>query len=332
MNYNNIISNLKKRIFHPVYLLCGDEPYYIDVISGYIEENILNESEREFNQLVLYGRDTDMPSIISSCKRYPMMASHFVVSVREAQELNNLNGLEKYLEKPLDSTIIVISYKYKKFDKRTRLAKRIKEKGIFFESPKIYDNKIPDWITNYLKGRSCSITPKASILLSEFLGTNLGKIVNELDKILINLKENALIDEEIIEQNIGISKDYNVFELQRALGQNNILKANMIIRYFAANPKENPLLKVIPILHQYFVKLMICHQVGNKSQQHVAAALGVHPFIAKEYQQASRNISFHKLGEIISILREYDLRAKGLNNESTPEGELMKEMVYKILH
>jgi len=332
MNHNDILTNLKKRIFHPVYLLTGEEPYYIDVISDYIEENILNESEQEFNQLVLYGRDTDMASIISNCKRYPMMASHFVVSVREAQEIDSFEGLEQYLEKPLDSTILVISYKYKKFDGRTKLAKKIKEKGILFESPKIYDNKIPDWITNYLKDRSYSITPKASILLTEFLGTNLGKIVNELDKMLINLREGAVVDEDAIERNIGISKDYNIFELQRALGQKNILKANMIVRYFAANLKENPLLKVIPILHGYFVKLMIFHQLTDKSQQNVAAALGVHPFVVREYQEAGRNISFGKLTEIISILREYDLRGKGLNNESTPEGELMREMVYKILH
>jgi DNA polymerase III subunit delta len=332
MNYNDILTNLKKRIFHPVYLLTGEEPYYIDVISDYIENNILNESEREFNQLVLYGRDTDMSSIISNCKRYPMMASHFVVSVREAQELDSFEALESYLEKPLDSTILVISYKYKKFDGRTKLAKKIKEKGVLFESPKIYDNKIPDWITNYLKERSYSIAPKASILLTEFLGTNLGKIVNELDKMLINLRDGAVIDEDVIERNIGISKDYNIFELQRALGQKNILKANMIVKYFAANLKENPLLKVIPILHGYFVKLMIFHQLNDKSQQNVAAALGVHPFVVKEYLEAGRNISFGKLTDIISILREYDLRAKGLNNESTPEGELMREMVYRILH
>lgn len=332
MNYNDIIANLKKRIYHPVYFLTGDEPYYIDAISDFIEENILNEGEREFNQLVIYGRDTNVPTIVSNCKRYPMMASHFVVSVREAQDIDDFEGLEQYLEKPLDSTILVISYKYKKFDGRTKLAKKLKEKGVFFESPKIYDNKIPDWITAYLKGKSASITPKASILLNEFLGTNLGKIVNELDKMLINLKAGVAIDEAIIEQNIGISKDYNVFELQKAIGQKNILKANMIIHYFSANLKENPLLKVIPFLYQYFIKLMIYHQLTDKSQQNAATALGVHPFTVREYEEAARNLGFDKLTRIISILREYDLRAKGLNNESTSEGELMREMVYKILH
>lgn len=332
MNFQDIILNLKKRIFHPVYLLTGDEPYFIDEISGFIEEHILDENEKEFNQIVLYGRDTDMPSIISQCKRYPMMASHFVVVVREAQELDKLDGLEQYLEHPLQSSILVLCYKYKKFDKRTKLAKKLREKGILFESPRIYDNKIPDWIIGYLKNKSYAITPKASIMLSDFLGTNLGKIVNELDKIIINLKQGDTIDENIIEQNIGISKDFNVFELQKAIGQNNILKANMIIRYFAANPKENPLLKIIPILNQYFVKLMIYHQLKDKSQQNVAAALGVHPFMVKEYQEAAKNLGFGKLSRVISILREYDMRAKGLNNESTPESELMREMVYKILH
>lgn len=332
MNYQEIIANLKKRIFHPIYFLTGEEPYYIDEIADYIEDHILNENEREFNQIVLYGRDTDMPSVVSNCKRYPMMASHFVVIVREAQDLNSFEGLEQYLEKPLDSTILTICYKYKKFDKRTKLARKLKEKGVFFESPKIYDNKIPDWINNYLKEKGHRITPKASILLTEFLGNNLGKIFNELNKILINLKEGTEIDENNIEQNIGISKDFNVFELQKALGQKNILKANQIVKYFAANPKENPLLKIIPILHQFFVKLMIYNQLKDKSQQSVAAALGVHPFIAREYIEAGRNLKMSKLSEIISVLREYDLRAKGLNNESTTEGELMREMVYKILH
>lgn len=332
MNYNDIIANLKKRIYHPVYFLTGEEPYYIDAISSYIEENVLDENEREFNQLTLYGRDTDMPSVISNCKRYPMMSSHFVVSVREAQELDNFDGLEHYLDKPLGSTILVISYKYKKFDGRTKLAKKLKEKGLFFESPRIYENKIPDWIANYLKEKDCTIAPKASIMLTEFLGTNLGKIANELDKILISLKEGGVITEEIIEQNIGISKDFNVFELQKAIGQKDILKANMIIRYFAANPRENPLQKVIPILHSYFVKLMIYHQLTDKSQQSAASALGVNPFIVREYQEAARKLDFEKLTQIVSVLREYDLRGKGLNNESTTEGELMREMVYKILH
>lgn len=332
MNYHEIIANLKKRIFHPVYLLTGDEPYYIDAIADFIEEKILPENEREFNQLVVYGRDTDMQAIISNCKRYPMMASHFVLVVREAQELDNYEGLEQYLEKPLASTILVFCHKYKKFDGRTKLAKRIKELGVFFDSPKIYDNKIPDWIVNYLKERSFNITPKASMLLTEFLGNNLGKIVNELEKMLINLRPGTLIDEVIIEENIGLSKDFNVFELQKAIGQKNILKANMIVRYFAANLKENPLLKVIPILNQYFLKLMIIHQLADKSPKSVAAAIGVHPFLAGEYLEASRKLSFEKLRGIISILHEYDLRIKGINNESTPEGELMREMLYKIMH
>jgi len=332
MSYNDIIANLKKQIYHPVYFLTGEEPYYIDAISAFIEDNVLTESEREFNQLILYGRDTDMLTVISNCKRYPMMSSHFVVSVREAQEIDGFDGLEQYLEKPLVSTILVLSYKYKKFDGRTRLAKKLKEKALFFESPKIYENKIPDWISAYLKDRSCSIEPKASIMLAEFLGTNLGKIANELDKILINLKQGSIITENMVEQNIGISKDFNVFELQRAIGQKDILKANMIVRYFAANLRENPLQKVVFILHQFFVKLMIYHQLADKSQQSAASALGVHPFVVKEFQDAARKLDFEKLTGIISILREYDMRGKGLNNESTTESELMREMLYKILH
>lgn len=280
MNYNDIIANLKKRIFHPVYMLTGEEPYYIDLIAEFIETNTLNENEREFNQLILYGRDTNIPSIISNCKRFPMMASHFVVIVREAQDLESFDGLEKYLEKPLESTILVLCYKYKKFDGRTKLGRKIKEKGFYFESPKIYDDKIPDWIVAYLKTRSFSITPKVGMLLTEYLGSNLGKIANELDKMLINLKPGSEINENVIERYIGVSKDYNVFELQRAIAQRNILKANMIVNYFVANLKENALLKIIPMLYQYFVKVMIFHQLTDKSTQSIASALGINPFFA----------------------------------------------------
>lgn len=332
MTYQEIISNLKKRIFHPVYLLTGDESYFIDKISDFIAENILTETEREFNQAILYGRDTTMPAIISHCKRYPMMASHYVVIVREAQELDNMEGLEQYLEKPLESTILAICYKYKKFDGRTKLAKKIKERGILFESPKIYENKIPDWIAEYLKNRSFTLTPRAGILLTEFLGTNLGKIANELDKMLINLKAGATVTEEVIEQYIGVSKDYNVFELQKAVAQKDFLKANRIVNYFCANLKENALLKVIPMLYQYFIKVMIYHQLTDKSQQGIAKALSIHPFVTKEYQEAGRNLGYDKLKQNISVLRVYDLRAKGINNESTTEGELMREMVYKLMH
>ncbi len=332
MNYNEIVANLKKRIFHPVYLLTGDESYYIDLIAEFIETNTLNDTEREFNQLILYGRDTNMASIISNCKRFPMMATHFVVIVREAQDLENFDGLEQYLEKPLESTILVLCYKYSKFDGRTKVGKRIKEKGVFFESSKIYDDKIPDWIVAYLKNRSFSITPRVAILLSEHLGNNLGKIANELDKLFINLKPGSEINEDIIERHIGISKDYNVFELQRAIAQKNILKANMIVNYFVANLKENALLKVIPMLYQYFVKVMMYHQLIDKSPNSIATALGINAFFAREYTEAGRNLSYQRLAMNISILREYDLRIKGVNNESTPEGELMREMIYKLLH
>jgi len=332
MTYNEIISNLKKRIFHPVYFLTGEEPYFIDEISSFIENSILDESEREFNQIVLYGRDTDMKSVINNCKRYPMMASHFVVIVREAQDLDDLEGLEKYLEKPLESTVLVLSYKYKKVDGRTALSKKIKDKAVFFESPRIYDNKIPDWITTFLKGRNYGISPKASFMLAEYLGAQLGKIVNELEKLMINLKEGSVIDESIIEQNIGISKDFNVFELQNAFMKKDVLKANMIVKYFAANPKENPLLKVVPIVYGFFLKVLMYQQLPDKSQQNAARELGINPFFVKDYQEAARHYSFDKLVHIIAVMREYDLRGKGINNDSAEDGELMREMIYKIMH
>ncbi|MDP2422859.1 MAG: DNA polymerase III subunit delta [Bacteroidales bacterium] len=332
MTFQEIISNLRKRIFHTVYLLTGDEPYYIDEIAGFVEKNVLSPEEREFNQLVFYGRDTNMPSVISHCKRYPMIASHFVVIVREAQDLESLEGLESYLAKPLASTILVLCYKYKKFDGRTKLAKKIKEKAIFFESAKLYDNKIPGWIETYLQQNGMKVTPKAAEIMAEYLGSDLGKIVNELQKLLINLAPGTIINDVLVEQNIGISKDFNVFEFQKALGHKNIFKANLIANYFAANPRENHILKIIPILYYYFLKLMIYHQLDNKNDDNAAKALGVNPFILKDYKLAAQHYDLQKLGSIIGLLRQYDLRAKGVDNESTSDGELLKEMVYKILH
>ena len=332
MTYSEILNNLKKQIYHPVYLLTGEESYYIDLLTDFFELNILNETEREFNLHILYGKDTNISAVLSNCKRYPMMASHVVLIVREAQDIGSFEGLDLYLENPPKSTILVLCYKNKKFDLRTKAGKKIKEKGVFFDSPKIYDNKIPDWITAYLKERSFSISPKIGLLLSEYLGNNLRKIANELDKMLLNLKSGSEINEDTIERHIGISKDYNIFELQDAIAENNILKANMIVYYFIANLKENPLLKIIPILYQYFIKIMKLHQLADKSPQSIASALGVSPFFTKDYIKAAKNLSFQKLAENISILREYDMRIKGIDNESTSEGELMKEMIYKIMH
>ncbi len=261
-----------------------------------------------------------------------MMANYQVVIVKEAQDIKDIDELLPYIENPLDSTLLVINYKYKKIDKRKSFYKQVDKKGILFESKKLYDNKIAGWINNYVKEKGYDITPKASAMLTEFLGTNLSKVVNEISKLILNVPEKATINDELVERNIGISKDFNVFELQKAIGSKNVLKVNQIGNYFAANPKENPLIKTVSILFGYFSKLMIYHQLTDKSRNSIASALSVNPFFVQDYQMAARNYSLQKLIKIIDLLKEYDLKSKGVNNISISDGELLKELLFKILH
>ncbi len=332
ISFDQIMQDLKNRIYYPVYLLHGEESYFIDEISGFIEDNLLNDQEKEFNQTIVYGKDSDVATLISYARRFPMMANYQVLIIKEAQELDKTDEFLPYVENPLKSTILVICYKYGKLDKRKALYKAIEKAGVAFESPRLYDNKIPDWIHEYLGKHKCTISQKAAFLLTEFLGNDLSKVANELNKLLINVGEGSEINEEYVEKNIGISKDYNVFELQKALGKKEVLKANQIILYFAANPRENPLVKVIPILYSYFSKILIYHHLADKSRNSVASALSVNPFFVPDYQLAAKNYPLVKLVRIISILREYDMKSKGVENSSASDGELMKEMIFKILH
>ncbi len=341
MTYEQIIKDLKNKVYYPVYFLQGDEPYYIDKISDYIEEHVLNESEKEFNQTMLYGKDLDILTLLSHAKRYPMMSNYQVVLVKEAQDLKNIiskeekdqkNPLLEYIQHPLASTILVFCYKYKSLDKRTKLAKAVEKSCVLFESKKLYDNKIPDWINEYVLSKGFRINPKGSILLSEYLGVDLTKITNEIDKLLLNLKPGDEISTQLIEDNIGISKDFNIFELHTALGRRNILKANRIVNYFTANPKNNPMVLTIPQLYSYFMKIMTYHALNDRSRNSVASALGVNPYFVPEYESAAKSYSQQQTVQIISYLREYDLKSKGVNNGSTDEGSLLKELVYKILH
>ncbi len=332
MKFEQIITDLKNKVYYPLYMLSGQEPYFIDQISDYIEDNILSESEKEFNQTIVYGRDTDVSTLVSYAKRFPMISNYQVVIVKEAQELNNIDELESYAKQPLDSTILVICYKYKKYDQRKALARIIKKNGVFFESKKLYENQIPQWITSKIQSDGYQITPKAAALLTEFLGDDLSKISNELGKIMINVPKEKQITDAIIEEYIGISKDFNVFELQKALAAMDIVKANRIINHFAANQKDNPLVKVVGFLFSYFNKVLIYHQIKDRSRNNVAAVLSINPFFVKDYQQAAKSYSFNKLTMIVSMLREYDLKAKGVDNVSTDDGGLMKELIFKILH
>lgn len=332
MTFEQIVADIRKKIYYPVYLLHGEEPFYIDQITDLIEESVLTDTEKEFNQTILYGRDTNPGLIIDCAMRFPMMSNYQVVIVKEAQDIDKIDDLQPYVEKPLKSTILVVAYKYKKIDQRKSFAKIVDKNGVLFESSKLYENKIPAWIQDQIRARGYTIAPQACQMLAEYLGTDLGKIINELEKLVINLPAGSMIDGAIIEKNIGISKDYNIFELQSALGKRDVVKANRIIHYFAANPKLNPAVVVITLLFNYFMKVMIYHQLEDKSKNNAASALSVGQWFVKDYEEAATKYTFRKLREVIGILREYDLKIKGVNNVSADEGELMKEMVYRILH
>ncbi len=333
MEFANILQDLKKGIYYPIYLLQGEEPYFIDVLSDYIEDNVLSDAEKGFNQTVFYGKDTDPVTIVESALRFPMMASKQVIVVKEAQSVNRIEKLEAYAQKPLESTILVLAYKYKTVNGNTKLAKAIKKNGVVFTSKRLYENQVPKWIDNYLKTHNYTITPQAAQLLTAFLGTDLSKIANELGKLVIAVKDTNRITPEHIEKNIGVSKDYNILELQNALGTKDVLKANKIIHFFAANPTLNPIQKTIAGLYFYFSKLFTYHFLKNKSERNVAAELKVHPFFARDYIAAAKRYSPTKLYEIMGILREYDMKSKGFNVSTMVDtGDLQKEMIYKILH
>lgn len=333
MTHTDIIKELKNKVYHPIYFLTGEEPYYIDLICNFIEKNVLDEAEKEFNQQVIYGKDTDMATILASAKRYPMMANHNVVIVKEAQHLaKQMEELEPYLDQPTKSTILVFCYKYKPLDGRKAVTKKLKKQAVFFESKGIYEDKIPIWIEAYLKAKNYTIDAKANHLITESLGTYLGKIANELDKLIISLPEGTSINASIVEENIGINKDFNMFELNKAIGSKNIIKANRIINYFAKNEKEYPMPFVIAMLYSYFTNILKLHYLKDKSQRAVAAALKVNPFFVNDYFTAAKNYDIRKSVKIIEYIREYDLKSKGVNNVSASWGELQKELIFKILH
>ncbi len=332
MTFEEITGNLQKKIYHPIYFLMGEETYFIDKISDYIAANVLTEAEKGFNQTILYGKDLEPHAIIANARRFPMMANYQVIIVREAQNIKKIEELEPYVKNPLNSTILVINYKYKTLDKRKTFPKLIDQKGVLFESKKIYDNQLPTWISTYLKNRQYTIMPQAAAMIAEYLGADLAKVVNELDKLTISLPAGSQITPDHIEKNIGISKEFNVYELQNALGERDLLRANRIINYFGANPSPNPFPLVISSLFSYFSKILNYHFLEDKSQNNVASVLQVNPFFVKTYVTASKNYTIRKLVEIVSILREYDMKSKGFGNVSTSPAELQREMIYRILH
>lgn len=328
-----IINEIKAGNIRPIYFLMGDEPYYIDKLTEYIEENILQEHERDFNQTILYGRDVTIEDVIGNAKRYPMMADRQVVVVREAQDLSRtIDQLESYVENPQTTTVLVFAYKYKTLDKRKKVTKLLAKHGVVFESKKMYENQVGTWISRVLQGKGYSIEPKANAMLVEFLGNDLSRISNELNKLQIILPKGHTINPKDIEENIGFSKDFNVFELQNALGSRNQLKAYQIAQYFADNPKDNPMVVTTSLVFSFFIKLLKYHGIKDKNPAKVAPILGVSPFFMKDYDVALKNYPMKKVSAIIAALRDIDVKSKGVGANALPTHDLLKEMLVKIFN
>ena len=327
-----IVDNIRKGNIAAVYFLMGDEAYFIDRISDFITENILTEEEKGFNQLILYGKETSMEDIIGNAKRYPMMSEKQVVIVREAQHLSRqIEKLSHYVENPQETTVLVFCYKFNKLDKRKKLYKTLlKGNAVLFDSKKLYENQVAEWIRKMLKGKGYSISHKSSALLVEYLGTDLSRINNELEKLRIVLAKGSEITPDTIEKHIGISKDYNNFELRRALGQKDFVKATKIMKYFARNPKENPFVVTVTLLHSFFAQLLQYHGLQDHSPKHVASSLRINPYFVSEVQTAARNYPMKKVSHIVSYLREMDMKGKGVGAHNLSQEDLLKELLVKI--
>lgn len=328
-----IVTDIQKGDIKPIYFLMGEEPYYIDRISDFIADNVLSEEERGFNQMVIYGRDSNVEDIVSNAKRYPMMAERQVVIVKEAQDLSRtIEKLVDYAENPQPTTVLVVCYKYKKLDKRKKLHKVIAKSGVIFEGKRLYENQVGDWIMRTMKSRGYSVSPKAAQMLVEFLGTDLGKIDNELQKLQLICPQGTTITPEIIEENIGISKDFNNFELRKAIGEKDSLKAHRIINYFAQNPKDNPLVVTISLLFSYFSQILQYHGLNDKSKGVVAKQLKVSPYFVSDYVTAARNYPMKKVSRAINLLQETDVKSKGVGAANISQGDLLKELLVKIMN
>ncbi len=335
MTYQEIGKEIKQGIFRPIYFLCGDESYFIDKISNYLEKAVINDSSKDFNLHIMYGNDVDTATIINTAKRFPMMSEKQVVIVKEAQNVKKIDHLISYIDNPLISTVLVIMYKHKTIDKRTALYKKISASKhvAFMESKKLYENQVPEWICTYCKQHQFTIDPKTATIMVEFLGNDLSKLSNELDKLMIACNENKVITTDIIAENIGISKDFNNFELINAIGKKEILKVNRIVNYFESNPKEHHIIPTISTLFTYFTALLSYTFITNKEDRSATAkTMGINPYFLKDYISATKIYTPPQVVRNIALLREFDMKAKGVNNAGTPSGELLRELVYKLMH
>lgn len=326
-----LVKDIRNGNIKPTYFLMGEEPYYIDKITEFIEKNVLTEEERGFNQMVMYGKETSVDEIVANAKRFPMMADKQVVIVKEAQHLSRtIENLVSYIENPQPTTVLVLCYKYGKLDKRKKLHKSIKKNGVLFESKKLYENQVAEWIRKVLLGKGYRINPMASQMLVDFLGSDLSKISNELEKLFIVIDKETEITPALIEEHIGISKDFNNFELKKAIGERNIMKANRIVNYFAQNPKDNPFVVTVTLLHSFFTQLLQYHGLNDHSKGNVAKHLGINPYFVGEFQTAARNFPMKKVSRIISALRDLDLKGKGVGGSNISQEDLLKELLVKV--
>jgi DNA polymerase III, delta subunit len=333
--FDSIIADIRAKNFCPIYFLMGEEPFFIEQITNLLISDVLDDGERDFNQMIMYGADTNASAIINAAKRFPMMSKYQLVVVREAQLIRDIELLVNYATNPLPSTILVVNYKYKTLDRRKKLAVLVGENGILFESKKVPDYKMPAFITSLLHSRNLKIDTKSAQTLSDYIGNDLNRLVKELDKLTIILADKKLdtITPELIEQNIGISKEYNSFELIKALSMKDIFKANRIIQYFEKNPKSNPIQMTLPVLFNYFSNLMICYYSNDKSENGIMNTLGFRStFQTKDYSVGIRNYSAMKIYTLIGEIRDAEAKSKGVGNPNTTDSQLLKELIYKILH
>ncbi len=335
-NFDTLKADIVNRKFKPIYLLMGEESYFIDELTMLLSETVLTETEKDFNLLTFYGVDSDVNSIISAARRFPMMADYQLIIVKEAQNLDKFELLEIYAKNPMSSTILVLSYKHGNVDKRKAVVKRISQNGIIFESKKLYDNQIPGFIMSYLKNRGIGVDSKAAQMLSDFVGNDISKLIPQLQKLEVSLPDPPAIrriSADMIEKNVGVSKEFNNFELVKAISKKDIKAASRIVEYFGNNSKDNPIMGTVAVLFNYFSNLLECFWLQNKDQYSVMNALNIRSsFIAQDYMEGLRNYNAINVMNIISELRIVDSRSKGVDNVSATQGDLLKELVYKIMH
>ncbi len=331
MSPEKIIQDWKKKIYKPIYWLEGEEGFFINQVMDYAEQHLLPESEKAFNQSVFYGKDADWAAVVNACRRYPMFAERQVVLLKEAQQMRDISKLEPYIQQPLDSTILVISYKDKKVDGRSKLAKLLKEKGELLSTRKIYENQLPEWVSALAQSKGFSMAPRALSLLIDHIGNDLMRINSEIDKMAINLGSRKTITEDDIETFVGISKEYNAFELQDALVKKDLAKAFRIVQYFQSNPKAGPIQLVLPSLYNFFSKVYMLFGLPSHDEKMAASVLGVNPFFVKDYLLAARNYGLPGIENALLLLHTYNLKSVGINSVSVDDASLMKELIVKII-